>query len=294
MARLNRFQIMELYKEDIIASFRSHEKSVFTEENIQAILNEHRKQWRLPISTTTENLIMFLQQKKMMTYVSLEFPRRNFTRYLFDKSPEDISVMELACSLFKNAYISHYTAAFYHNLTDNIVKSVFVNNEQRPKDIQIKELNQVDIDNAFSKDMRTTNNIASYMGRSIYILNSKYTNNLGVIEGNGVKVTNIERTLIDIAVRPNYCGSVFEVINIYKNAQGEASVNKLYSLLKKMDFLYPYHQVIGFYLERAGFKENVLKLMERFPIKHNFYLTYNMKKTNFSDRWKLFYPAELD
>ena len=49
------------------------------------------------------------------------------------------------------------------------------------------------------------------------------TNALGVIEIQGsedetLKVTGIERTLIDIAVRPVYAGGVFEVLKAYKLA----------------------------------------------------------------------------
>ena len=57
-----------------------------------------------------------------------------------------------------------------------------------------------------------------------------------------------------------------------------------------MDYTYPYHQAIGFYLEKAGYNENVIKLIEKIEIKYNFYLTYEMKEKEFSERWKLFFP----
>ena len=85
--------------------------------------------------------------------------------------------------------------------------------------------------------MRKTNQIATYKDQKVYMLNSKYSNNLGVeeIELNNKKylVTGIERTLIDIAVRPDYAGGVSEIIDAYKLAKDRCSVNILISLLKK-------------------------------------------------------------
>lgn len=295
MGRPSKYQIMELYKNDIIDVIASQNKTVFNDSEIRGILLEHRNDWRLPYSTDAQDILLFLFKKKIMTYVDIEFPTRTFTRYLFRKTPGEINILEIATSLHKNSYISHYTAAFIHNLTDNIVKSIYVNKEQKPKNpVRGNELTQEKIDHAFSKEMRISKNVATFNDRKIYLLNGKYTDCAGVTYINNIPVTNIERTLIDIAVRPGYSGGVYEVLKIYMNAQGEASVNKLYSLLKKMDYIYPYHQVIGFYLERAGFKESAVKLMERFPIKYKFYLTYGMKNMSFSERWNLFYPTELD
>lgn len=295
MARLGRYQIMEFYKDEIINVFVSQNKNVFTENDLQNILYEYRDAWKLPRSTEVLDLFHFLLKKKEMTHVDFEFPKRMFTRYLFRKSADELDPFEIALSLVSNSYLSHYTAAFVHNLTDNIVKTIYVNRELSPKSPMVgNDLTQEKIDKVFSKEMRTSKNIAIFNNRKICLLESKFTGGLGITEINNVALTNIERTLIDIAVRPNYSGGVYEVLRMFMNAQGEASINKLYSLLKKMNYVYPYHQVIGFYLERAGYKESAIKLMERFPIEHKFYLTYAMRNKSFSDRWNLYYPTELD
>lgn len=293
--RPSKFQIMELYKDDILMFITSKDQTVFNESEIRGILAEKHQDWKLPYSTDVQDLLLFLFKKKVMTYVDIEFPTRTFTRYLFKKRIEDINILDIATSLYSNSYISHYTAAFMHNLTDNIVKTIYVNHEQKPKNTKaLPELNQFKIDQAFSRDMRVSKNIGTFNDRKIYLLSSKNTNLTGITLLNGIPITNIERTLIDIVVRPGYAGGIYEVLNIFKNAKGEASINKLYSLLKALDYIYPYHQAIGFYLERAGFKENAVKLMERLPITYNFYLTYGMQNKKFSERWNLYYPAELD
>lgn len=61
-------------------------------------------------------------------------------------------------------------------------------------------------------------------------------------------MTKLERTLIDIAVRPNYAGGVHHVLEAYAAAKSRVSVNVLLATLQKMEYVYPYHQVIGFYI----------------------------------------------
>lgn len=294
MGRPNRFQIMELYKKEIVDVLNAQDKTVFKEEDLSGILEENKQTWKLPKTTTFNDFSFFLNKFKIMTTIELKFPRTTIVRYVF--KDRDLSIFELGCSLAKKAYISHYTAAFFHDLTNNIVKSIYVNQEQKPKYTYDEEdtLEQESIDEAFAKPMRTTNNFTFFEGRKLYLINGKHTDNLGVFNDKGIRFTNIERTLIDVAVRPDYSGGIFEVLEIYKNAQGVASANKIYSYLKKLNYIYPYHQAIGFYLERAGYKESALKLLEKLPITYNFYLTYEMKNTAYSERWKLYYPIELD
>jgi predicted transcriptional regulator of viral defense system len=146
--------------------------------------------------------------------------------------------------------------------------------------------------------MRTSNNIAIYKDQKICILNGMHTGQLGVIafqgpDGENIRVTDIERTLIDIVVRPGYAGGVFEVLNAYKLAKDKVSINRLAAKLKKLDYIYPYHQAIGFYLERAGYKKSSIELMQKFEIKYDFYLTHQMIYPDYSSKWQLFFPKDL-
>jgi hypothetical protein len=92
-------------------------------------------------------------------------------------------------------------------------------------------------------------------------------------------------------VRPFYAGGVFEVLKAFRLAHGKVSINKLTATLKKLNYKYPYHQAIGFYLEKAGvYKKPVINLLRKFPIKYDFYLSYGMKDKDYSNKWRLFYP----
>jgi hypothetical protein len=79
----------------------------------------------------------------------------------------------------------------------------------------------------------------------------------------------------------------------YQKAKGEISVKKLVTMLKKINHIYPYHQVIGFYMQRAGIDEASLNLLKKIGIEYDFYLDYKMKKKEYSKEWRLYYPNNL-
>jgi predicted transcriptional regulator of viral defense system len=294
MPRLNRFQIMQHVKPLIIKYLKSQSKCIFSFSDLAGILKENRETWTLPNKTSLNEFIKFLVDRKVLDEINIELPTTSLTKYGFG----EVSIYDIALSINKNSYLSHYTAVFLHGLTENIPKTIYTNMEQYKKISPLKaDLVQENIDRAFSRPMRETNQIARVNNYNIYLLNGKNLDRIGVeeISLNGAKypVSGIERTLIDIAVRPNYSGGVEEVLSAYVAAKGKFSVNRLVSMLKKMDYIYPYHQAIGFYLERAGYNGKVLKLLEKIEIKNNFYLTYQIKDKDFSERWKLFFPKGL-
>jgi hypothetical protein len=122
-------------------------------------------------------------------------------------------------------------------------------------------------------------------------------NRLGVIDydldGIMIRITGLERTLVDAVVRPDYSGGIEEVLKAFTAVKGEISVNKMLAILKKMDYMYPYHQALGFYLERAGYSENVLQLVEELGIEYKFYLTYQITDKVLNDRWEFYVPKRF-
>ncbi|STO36789.1 Uncharacterised protein [[Flavobacterium] thermophilum] len=301
MPRLNRFQILQHVKPLITEHLKSLNQNIFSVSEMQRILFENRTKWTLPKITTFDEFISFLKDKSVIKEIEVETPQRTIIRYIFGEA----SPFEIAVSLRKNSYLSHYSALFLHQLTQNVPKNIYTNLEQRPKYIEEEknDMLQEDIDLAFSRPMRQTNQIARFTldnkEYKVYLLNGKYQNKLGVKKmvsfelSRPLEVTNIERTLIDVVVRPLYAGGVEEVLEAFKVAKGKFSVNRLLSYLKKMDYKYPYHQLIGFYLEKAGYEERILSLLNKFEIKYDFYLTYQIHDKDYSDRWRVYYPRGL-
>jgi hypothetical protein len=105
-----------------------------------------------------------------------------------------------------------------------------------------------------------------------------------------VDVTGLERTLIDIVVRPAYAGGVYQVLEAYKSAKDRLSVNTLVATLKKLDYVYPYHQAIGFYMQRAGYEQSRYERLRNLGINFDFYLAHDIRDREFDSYWRLYFP----
>jgi predicted transcriptional regulator of viral defense system len=290
---------VQIAKSDIIKHFDSLPQRVYRQAEIARILFQQRDFWRLAQSLTVQGFIKFMLESTKMEKVEFSFPTRNELRYIWGKA----SLYEMALTLRPDCYLSHYTAVRLHGLTEQVPKTVYVNAEQTPKPTPNGELAQSRIDFAFRSSPRVSNNIAEVGDFRVCLLNGMHTGNLGVQEfdyagdneGTAAKlmVTGIERTLIDIVVRPSYAGGVHEVLKAYQNARDLVSVNRLAATLQKLSYTYPYHQAIGFYLERAGYNSAQLDLLRRFPMEFDFYLTHQTKEKEYVKEWRLYVPKRF-
>jgi hypothetical protein len=171
-----------------------------------------------------------------------------------------------------------------------------VNKEQSKKPApNPSSITQESLSRAFSAPQRESNYLFTYEHLRVIILSGKHTDRLEVGEvagphGEALDVTKLERTLIDIAVRPTYAGGVYQVLEAYRTAKSRTSVNTLVSTLKKLQYLYPYHQVIGFYMQCAGYEASRLSLLKNFVTKFDFYLTHGMDEKDYDPEWRLYIP----
>lgn len=286
---------IEIAKPDIIALFDESSKRVYTRSELAKILLQKRGFWRLSQSTKVDQFIDFLTEKSQLIEINLkstDYP--GFVRYAWGK----VSSYQVALSIRPRAYLSHGTAVFLHGLTDAVPKVIYVNQEQSPKPTPSGELKQESIDRAFSSQQRRSGYTLEFEQWRIMLLSGKNTGNLGVVKIVGplqeqLDVTSVERTLIDIAVRPIYAGGVFQVLQAYKSARDRVSVNTLIATLKKLNYIYPYHQVIGFYMQRAGYDEKRYGRLRSLGLIFDFYLAYGMKESEFDREWRLHYPKGL-
>ncbi len=87
---------------------------------------------------------------------------------------------------------------------------------------------------------------------------------------------------------------VIQVLEAFKTAKDKISVNTLVATLKKLDYIYPYPQAIGFYLERAGYSEKQWSRLLKLKSSFDFYLAHGLPaKKNYDKRWGLYYPGGL-
>ncbi len=288
-ARETRFSIA---KADIESYFDKQKSRIFSKADLSSILEENREFWRLSKSMSLSRFTGELISSSRLLEVTLEFPKRKYVRYTWG----DASMYEVAQSVSDKSHFSHYSAVLLHGLTEQLPKSIFVRMELPHDSKRSGTIDQSNIGRAFANKQRISTNFASLGGNRIYFLYGKKTGDLGVETidspyGKTLRCTNIERTLIDIAVRPSYSGGITEVLKAYGNAQPRVSINKHVAYLKTLDYSYPNHQAIGFYLDRSGsFTDTQIGLVRDLGIAHDFYLDYNMKDTEYIKEWRLFIP----
>ncbi len=277
--------------DDITQFFTESSSKVYRLSELRRLYDLHKDEWKAPRSFP--RFLDRLLQSGILREISLTSERyRSQRRYVFGEP----SVYQLALSLGKQPYLSHGTAVFLHGLTDQIPKTVHVNDEQSPKQLFLAPPTQQTINAAFARPRQlTSNNVFSYDGARILQLSGKNTGRLEVgqftaPDGALVDVTKIERTLIDIVVRPDYAGGPYQVLEAYRTAKERVSANVLVATLKKLQHVYPYHQGIGFYMERAGYDPKPLDMLRRLGLDVDFYLTYGMKEPVLDRKWRLFIP----
>lgn len=278
---------LQLVLPEIENSLNQRDKGVFTHTEMRELFSS----WKLPKSTSLQAFINTLIEFSGLREIRLDLPNRAEVRFAWN-SP---TTMEIVQSLSSHGYFSHYSAIFLHGLTTQIPKSMYFNVEQ-PKRGGGGILTQAAIDRAFRGKGRVTNNITELDGYDLHVINGGNTDRLGVIdfssvEGRSLRVSNIERTLIDAAVRPQYAGGIHEVAGAFVAACNKLSINRILAYLRTLNFTYPYHQAIGFYLQRTGhFSSQQLNKFKEMEISFDFYITYGMKEMDYISEWRLFVP----
>lgn len=277
--------------------FKQGQKSIFNFADLDKILEDKRLEWNLPRTLTTQKFLQSLLENTNLKKTSIKFPSREYFLFVWG----DVSIWSYCLSFIKNLYYTHRTALYVHKLINDPPDKIYVNFEQRRSSASnySLSLSQERIDFAFSKAQRVSTNIANFKGYKVYLLNGQNTDMCGVIETyfnqSKVRVTDLERTLIDVVVRPSYTNGILEILNCYKLAKERISIENLMKILKKLAFIYPYHQAIGFLLEKSGvYNQNEINKLKNLGLKYDFYLEREITEKKYSKEWRLYYPKFLD
>lgn len=276
--------------------FRSSAQTIYWPSELAAIFQKQRSRWKLPHEMKFPGFVSWLQEERKLTRIRLTSPRYpEIIRYAWGLDPSPVLV---ALSTKRESYFSHGSALWIHAVGGN-ANEMYVNQEQREKPPNdASSLTQESVNRAFKNNQRQTKLIYRYGREKITVVAGKHTNRLGVVAGAAptgepVQVTCLERSLIDAAVRPAYAGGVPGVMAAFKAARSRVSIKKLVTLLETLDYTYPYHQAIGFYLKKSGYSGRDQELLRTIGLALDFYLSHGLKDPLLDRDWRCFYPRGL-
>jgi predicted transcriptional regulator of viral defense system len=283
-------------RSEISAILAKEGRTIYALRDVAELLHRCRRVWKLPESISTNRFLAFLIDKHELIahdLIAKEYGRST-TRYVFG----DVSAYELALTLSPRAYFSHSTALALHGLAETDPKTLYLNIEQSEKKPPTGKLTQAGLDNAFKTKPRQSKMIYTVLGSSVIQVAGKNTGRLGVekisyLSGKMLSATDLERSLIDAVVRPAYAGGPAAVVEAYYRAKDQVSPTKLHTMLSQLNYIYPYHQAVGFLLERTGYAKAAYSKFRSKTLRHDFYLANAMRNPAYSEYWRLYYPKDL-
>lgn len=264
--------------------------AVLTHKQLLAAIRAQLPEWSQSAgpSAVTRSL---LEQNIVRRFQLRSEQYRSVTRYRIG----DVSPVQIAASLRPRGYLSHATAVFLHGLTDEAPATHYVNVEQSLKAAPSGALTQQRLDQAFARQQRASNFVFTHEGLNYVVLSGKHTGQFGVVDlvttdAGTVRTTDLERTLVDIVVRPTYASGLYQVRKAFEGAADRVSIERVVETLDTLRHVYPYHQALGFLLERAGVSAARLAPLQSMERRWDFYLTHGMKSAVLDPTWRIYHP----
>ncbi len=220
------------------------------------------------------------------------------------RSLGEISPYDLAVAICHEGYFCNLSSIYYHSLTNQIPKTIYICNEtiSGNRTFETDVLSNNRIRSAFIKPHRHTNYVFEVNGYKIVIVDRKKNSDFGVVTIHDKKtiypdksrITSTERALIDAIVNPQYNGGIISVYTYFKKARQKLNIRKLLDIYRQLEYVYPYTQTIGFFLEKIGMLKQASAIYEEFPPKYKFYVDHNARTSwKFDEKWMIFYPQGL-
>jgi hypothetical protein len=281
----------------IKARIQTLELEILKQADLSALLEQEREQWGLAKGMNGPDFTRKLVDAKFIREHQFPFPNRSERRY----AKPHVPMLAVLQSLRADAYYTHASAMQVHEIMTEPVSDIYINFEQ-PEHERGNFPEQSRIDAAFKGNPRRTNNVVHRETGDITMLNGMRTGSLGVEENYAtmldpepanIRVTNLERTLIDITVRPYYAGGVDRVLLAFQRSRDRVDVRQLVRYLAKLNYVYPFHQAIGWYMQKSEYSEGQLRALRSLPRLRRFYLTHKMHDPSFNEAWQIFVPSHM-
>lgn len=260
-------------------------------------LFEHRKvDWGFSRFTGFGEFLEFATAKLPLSAHQLQFPDRTYQYYAWG-APDPLEIWR---ALGTEAYLSHYSALQLHDLTDDRPRVIYISVLGRPRRPP-RPLTQAQIFASMPRPDRQTSARCPFGEYELVRLN-QHLPDVAVKDAIAKfdqaprhQLATVENTLLQAAMRPDYCGGLANVVEAYRRAKDVVSTNRLRTLIRAAGYAYPYAQSVGFLMARTGYGERSLALMRSLVTDLSFFLVRGERTSmGFDPTWNLYYPPLID
>lgn len=214
---------------------------------------------------------------------------------------ESVSTIDLLSGwTHRKCYLSHLSALYFHEIVEQRPVTHYLSMDLHVQKTTVGTVEPLLMKQSFMKQPRTSSKIGSFM-KNQFCFTEKPKNTPGIVSveiieddlSYPLRLTNIERTLIDSIVAPQYGGGLLTILAAMKKVS--INLEELKSIYDFFQFRYPYWQSIGFLLEVGGqaqhaddwFKLHKMNKIEFF-VDHGFRENWLLDK-----KWMVRYPEGL-
>lgn len=167
---------------------------------------------------------------------------------------------------------------------------IFISKERTSRvEFDLKTLSQESIDNAFKKQARRTKALDQLNEYTIVLLETNYTNKYEIIDFDTYEISSVNRTFVGIISNIQYFQSPEVVIDLFKNIKDNLDIEKIYNVIEKFDFVYPYYQLAGYYLEEIGYAKDELDKFYSKKTELKFYTQKAKSYYHFNEYWNIYF-----
>lgn len=221
----------------------------------------------------------FANEKQYSNWIALKLKSNTYKKVrnnlyaLIDPSTNDIysTKFEIASKISDTSFICYHSALEYYGIANQVFNDVLVG--------------------SLTKFNNFTFNDNEFICKSVK--NIKFVNNIG---SEGIKVSSLEKTIIDCIDNIDLAGGIEEILNALEQTR-YVNEYKLLEILKDMNKIFLY-QKVGFLFELYN---NQLDLSydffheckSRITKKVNYFMQYEFKETELNEKWNLIVPKNI-
>lgn len=261
-------------------------KAFFSINDITSILDKLKEENLVSNSLTQNDFYLKLLDDGLVAH-TITIRDIEKIRYTLNK---EFNIYDFVYSLEKNGFFSMFTSLNIQGLTNFRDNFIFISKERMKRvNFKSKDITQEAIDKAFTNKPRRTKAYATIYNYNIVILESNNTQEIGIIKYKGYKISSINRAFVEIISNIQYSKTPDDVIYEFKNLKDKLDINEIFNIIEKFDFVYPYYQLAGYYLEKIGFlKEELSKFFNK-KTDLIFYTIKNKEKYTLDEYWAIKY-----